>query len=197
MSYNPTTDFLSLLRQTSGGVRTERMPGLDYVVVALARAGLIILAVQANPPTTNQATTAWFQPAVPSWSHEGTLFLWNATNSEYEIATPALWSALLAPTTGPEPVVQDVVTAGPVVVQTNATVVRVQNVGAPVALTVPLSANMESDVLISDYANGAGAHPITVTLSGGDVFPGGVGVWTIGADAGSIYLRRVPGGFAL
>jgi hypothetical protein len=97
MGYTPTTDFLALLRNTGGGVRTEQMPGLDWVVAALARAGFITLSVSATAPTSNQAATAWFQPASPSWTAEGVLFLWNATTSTYQPATPALWSAYFLP----------------------------------------------------------------------------------------------------
>lgn len=97
MAYSPTTDFLALLRQTSGGVRTSRMPGLDYVVAALARAGLFSLWTGQTAPTTNQQSTVWLQPSLPSWVAEGTLWLWNADTGEYEFATPALWKALLAP----------------------------------------------------------------------------------------------------
>lgn len=96
MSYSPLTDFLALLRQTSGGVRSERMPGLDYVVAALARAGLISISVGQTAPTVNPATTVWFQPAVPSWTAEGAVFLWNAAVNSYQVATPTLWSSLIA-----------------------------------------------------------------------------------------------------
>lgn len=97
MAYNSLTDFLALLRQTSGGVSTERMPGLDYVVAALARAGLFQLSVGQTAPTTNQQSTVWLQPSVPSWVAEGTVWLWNAATGAYAPATPALWNALLAP----------------------------------------------------------------------------------------------------
>lgn len=96
MSYNPVTDFLGLLRQTSGGVRTERMPGLDYIVAAMARAGMFALSVGQTAPTTNQAATAWLRPSVPSWVAEGVIFLWNSNTAEYEPATPILWSNLLS-----------------------------------------------------------------------------------------------------
>jgi len=99
MGYTPATDFLALLRNTGGGVRTEQMPGLDWVVAALARAGLINLVVSATAPTTNQATTAWFQPASPSWTGEGILYLWNALTATYQVATPALWQAYFLPFT--------------------------------------------------------------------------------------------------
>lgn len=97
MSYTPTTDFLALLRLASGGVRTERMPGLDYVVSALARAGLITLSVGQTAPIVNQATTAWFKPALPSWTAEGVLYLYNGVTLAYEIATPALWRIFISP----------------------------------------------------------------------------------------------------
>jgi microcystin-dependent protein len=96
MSYNPTTDFLALLRSTSGGVRTEQMPGLDYTIAALARAGLITLFVGQTAPTVNPATTVWFKPAMPSSSAEGAIFLFNSTTSSFQTATPTLWSNLIA-----------------------------------------------------------------------------------------------------
>ena len=96
MAYNPITDFPALLRVTGGGERFERMPGLDFVVLALARMGMITLSVSQTAPTVNKATTAWFLPASPSWTAEGVLFLWNATTEAYEVATPALWTALFS-----------------------------------------------------------------------------------------------------
>ena len=82
MSYNPATDFIALLRLTGGGVRSERMPGLDYVVAALARIGLFSLSVGQTAPTVNQATTVWLQPSQPSWLAEGTFYIWNSIYSE-------------------------------------------------------------------------------------------------------------------
>lgn len=197
MSYASTTDFLALLRQTSGGMRSERMPGLDYVIAALMRAGLLNLSVGQTAPTTSQTTTAWFKPAIPSWFAEGALFLWNVATAEYEPATPPLWAALFIATASGAIVTQDVTTVGPVNVLPNASVVRVQNVGAPVALVMPLSATVANPVLISDWANHAGTNPITISTTGGEILPGGVTSWQIGADTGSVCLRPVPGGFAL
>ena len=97
MTYNPATDFLALSRATGGGVRSAQMPGLDFVVDALSRTGMFNLSISQTAPTANQAQTAWFQPAVPSWTGEGVLFLWNAGTSSYQLATPSLWAALLAP----------------------------------------------------------------------------------------------------
>lgn len=195
MSYSATTDFLALLRQTSGGVRTERMPGLDYVVLALARAGIITLSVSQTAPATNQSTTAWFKPAVPSWNAEGALYLWNVVTAQYELATPALWSAFLFVTSSN--IVQDVAVAGPAVIAANTTILRVMNVGAPVALTMPLSTIKQGAVLVSDWANLAGTNNITITRSGADVFPNGATTWTIGGDGGSVFFRPVPGGYAI
>lgn len=97
MAYNPLTDFLGLLRLTAGVVNTERMPGLDYIVAAMARAGLFTLSTSQTAPTSNQATTVWLRPSLPSWVAEGTVFLWNASTGAFELATPALWNALLTP----------------------------------------------------------------------------------------------------
>ncbi len=197
MSYDPLTDFMALLRSTNGGLRFERMPGLDYTVYALARAGMITLAVSAVAPTVNQAATAWFRPATPSWAAEGTLFLWNADAANYEPATPALWSALftaflLAPVT------QDITEPGPANVSAAANVVRVnQTVDALITLIVPLSSAKIGSVLISDWKGNAGTYRIRVQLSGADVFPGGFTFWDIGSDCGSIFLRPVPGGYAI
>lgn len=96
MSYEPTTDFLALLRLTAGGVRSERVPGLDFTVSALGRAGLISLFTGQTAPVVNPATTVWFKPAVPSWTGEGEIFIWNTGLAVYQHATPTLWSFLIA-----------------------------------------------------------------------------------------------------
>lgn len=95
MSYNPATDFVGLWRTVTGGVAKGEIPGLDFVVSALGRAGLITVSVSGTQPVANQATTAWFQPASPSYSAEGALYLWNATASAYQAATPALFRQFL------------------------------------------------------------------------------------------------------
>jgi hypothetical protein len=198
MSYDPTTDFLALLRQTSAGVRTERMPGLDYVIAAMVRAGIFAVQVGQTAPAINQSLTVWFKPApAGSWTAEGTVFLYNIATAEYEPANPVLWSSLLLASAIPPAQVQDITTVGPVLILAGTGVVRVQNVGAPVVLTMPLSANKIGSVLISDWLNAAGTNNITVNLSGADKFPGGLASWTIAADAASIFLRPVPGGYAL
>lgn len=198
MAYNPATDFLALLRQTGGGVRTERMPGLDYIMAALIRAGLITVQIGQTAPAANQTTTVWFSPALPSSAFaEGAVFLWNAATLEYEPANPVLWSTLLLASALPPSAVQDITTAGPTLILAGAGVVRVQNVGAAVVLTMPPAISKVGPVLISDWANAAGTNNIRVNLSGADVFPGAATFWTIAADTGSVFLRPVPGGYVL
>lgn len=97
MAYSPVTDFMALLRMTGSGAVLTRMPGLDFVLAALARAGMFQLSTGQTAPTANQSTTAWLKPAQPSWTAEGVLFLWNAISGEYEVATPQLWTAFLSP----------------------------------------------------------------------------------------------------
>jgi hypothetical protein len=89
MAFNPATDFLALWRNIAGTVTKVEMPGLDYVVAALARAGLITLSVSATAPVVSQSVTAWLQAATPSNSAEGVLRLWDPATSAYAAATPA------------------------------------------------------------------------------------------------------------
>ena len=100
MSYNPATDFLGLWRNIAGQVSKTEMPGLDYVVAALARAGAITLSVSATAPVVSQSTTAWLQAAVPSYSAEGALFLWDPVATAYAPATPALFLKMLEAAAG-------------------------------------------------------------------------------------------------
>ncbi len=89
MVYDPTTDFLGLWRATTGGVEKAEMPGLDWWVAAMSRAGLLNVVISDSPPTVNQDTTAWFDPHNPSYSAEGVLYLWDG--SSYVPATPGLF----------------------------------------------------------------------------------------------------------
>lgn len=95
MTYNPATDFLALWRNIAGQVSKVEMPGLDYVIAALARAGIISLTVANTAPVANQATTAWLKTAVPSNSAEGQFFLWDKITTQYLAATPALFLQFL------------------------------------------------------------------------------------------------------
>lgn len=167
MSYSPATDFLALLRQTSGGVRTERMPGLDYVVAALARAGLFQLSVGQTAPTANQQSTVWLQPSVPSWVAEGTVFLWNAAAAQYQVATPVLWNLLLTPGGYS---FQSVAIANSVV-NVGTTILAVQRAApAATALVLPnLAAQWLSGrpLKIVDWSTNVANHAITLTTPDG------------------------------
>lgn len=96
MAYSSTTDFLALLRNSGGVARLEQIPGLDYVVAAMARAGMFRVYVGQSAPTVNQATTVWLQTSLPSWVAEGVVFLWNAATQAYVTATPELWNLFLS-----------------------------------------------------------------------------------------------------
>jgi len=113
MAYNPVTDFLALWRNNAGVVTKTQMPGLDFVVSALARAGFITLAVSATPPVVNQSTTAWLQAAVPSHSGEGVMWLWDAAATAYVAATPALLFKMLEAAAGDSGVSWWTSTGGP------------------------------------------------------------------------------------
>lgn len=163
MAYNTFTDFLALLRQTASGVETARTPGLDYLIAALARAGLFSLSIGQTPPTANQPSTVWLVPANPSWTAEGKVFLWNAATQSYQLATPALWEVLLvAPTTT---TVFQSAAASANVVNVNTTLLAIQR-NAPVAtaLTLPSVASRAGKALqIVDWSAAVVAHQITVS----------------------------------
>lgn len=165
MSYSSITDFLALLRQTSGGVRTLEMPGLDYMLSALSRAGFITLSVGQAAPTSNQPTTVWLKPASPSWSAEGSVFLWNASAvpAQYQLATPALWIAYFSSNGY---LFQSAAQAANVI-NSGTTLLAVQRAApAATALTLP---NLTSQWLsgrplkIVDFSTAVVAHTITLT----------------------------------
>lgn len=104
MSYVRSTDFIGLLRDTGNGVRSERMPGLDWLIVGMAAAGMFALWVSPTAgPTSAQATTVWFKSAVQSWAQEGTVWLWDANANAYALATPYLWQKLFLAITNAGP----------------------------------------------------------------------------------------------
>lgn len=113
MTYNPATDFLAVWRNIAGTVTKLEMPGLDYVVAALARAGIITLSVSATAPVVSQPTTAWLQAAAPSYSAEGVLHLWDPIATAYALATPALFFEMLQAGTGQNGVSWWTSTGGP------------------------------------------------------------------------------------
>lgn len=94
MSYTASTDFVGLWRAVAGGVEKVEMPGLDFVTAALYRSGLLNISISSTQPVANQSTTAWFQPASPSYSAEGALYLWNG--AAYVAASQSLMLEMLA-----------------------------------------------------------------------------------------------------
>lgn len=71
------------------------MPGLDWLLAALARAGMVSLWTDpANAPSANQQTTVWLKTSASSWATEGSVYLWDTTSSSFKLATPSLWSTL-------------------------------------------------------------------------------------------------------
>lgn len=170
MAYNPVTDFLALLRQTSGGVRTERMPGLDYVIAALERAGLFRLYVGQTPPLSNQPITVWLRPSVPSWVAEGTVLLWDASISGYALANPDLWAALFLLGEGATQGFQ-VVNSGAATVAVTTATVAIERAGpASTALALPsIAARPTSNPLrIVDWSTSVVEHAILLNPNGAD-----------------------------
>src|SRR4051812_39658101 len=91
MVYNAATDFLGLWRASGGNVSKMEMPGLDFVISALSRAGVITVSVSATAPVVNQSITAWLRAAVPRYSAEGAFFLGEKVTTNYLAETPALF----------------------------------------------------------------------------------------------------------
>lgn len=202
MAYNPITDFPALLRVTGGGERFERMPGLDFVVLALARAGMITLSVSQTAPTVNKATTAWFLPASPSWTAEGVLFLWNGTTEAYEVATPALWTALLAVVFltnnylfQSAPAANNVVDAG-----TSVLAVQRDNGGIAAATSITLPnlnaqwAAQPNKLQVVDFSTNILSHDITISTPDGSTIMGlaSLQVYSTPDQRAGVSLQPVP-----
>lgn len=100
MAYNPATDFLALWREVGGDADKAAMPGLDFVVAALGRAGVLNVVVSGTAPISNESTTAWFFPNPPSTAAEGALYLWDEVAGAYAAATPALFLRFLQASDG-------------------------------------------------------------------------------------------------
>lgn len=167
MSYSPIADFLALARGTPGGEVIARMPGLDYITAALARMGQFTLFIGQTAPTSNQATTVWIKPSLPSWVAEGVVYLWNAGTVQYEPATPALWAKLLTP----GGYLFQSVGGSSNVISVGVTVLAVQRVApAATALVLPnLAAQWSSgrSLKIVDWSTGVTAHAITLSTADG------------------------------
>lgn len=110
-------------------------------------------------------------------------------------ALSAMLSTIFQPFEGVE---QHITAAGPATIANNAGIVRVdQTVGAAITLNLPLAANKTCPVLIADWKDDAGTNNITIMPSGTEKIQG-LSSWKIAADAGSVYLRPIPGvGYAI
>lgn len=170
MPYSPTADFLGLMRQQVDGVSLERMPGLDYVVAALARAGLIKVFIGQSAPMTNRPVTAWFKPALPSWTAEGTLFLWDANAGAYALATPLLWTSLLLAVAHLPPAPSTIVThaMSPYTPLSSDTYLSVDATGGAVEISLLQSVAQTSELSIKDDTGSAPVHSITVRPHSGE-----------------------------
>lgn len=166
MSYNPATDFLGLFRLVGGSVRAERMPGLDYLVVALNRMGLFALSVGQTAPVANVTSTVWLQPAIPSWSAEGTVYLWNPVAGAYQAATPTLWKSFLSPSGyvfQSLPAANNVINVG---VNTAAVQRNAPAATAVVLPDLPSQFATQKDIAFVDFSTNVVNHTITVTPTG-------------------------------
>jgi hypothetical protein len=165
--YNPSTDFLSLLRNTGSGKSVLNMPGLDWTVAALARAGLINLSVGQTAPMVNQPTTAWFKPSQPSWVAEGVLYLWNASAAQYQVATPSLWQAALS---GTNSYAFQSAKSASNLVNAGTTLLAIQRAG-PSATTLilpPLNQRIAGQLLkVVDWSTAVVNHAVTITTTDG------------------------------
>lgn len=168
MSYAPTTDFLALLRNSATGEAFLSMPGLDYLMAAMARAGMFSIATGQSAPTTNQSTTVWIRPSVPSWVAEGTVFLWNAATGQYEAATIALWGALLAQNASPY--VFQSVSGSAASVNSATSLLAIQRTApTATALTLPaVSTRAGKPLSVADWSTSVSAHVITLTPAGSE-----------------------------
>lgn len=167
MAYSPTTGFLALLRLTSAGAAIERMPGLDFAVAALARAGLFQFSTGQTPPTANQASTVWLRPAQPSWTAEATVFLWNTALQVYQTATPTLWQALLAAAGTAGYVFQSAVANSNIVAAATSLLAIQRPAPGATAISLPSVVLRGGKPLqIADWSVGVLNHAVTITPAG-------------------------------
>ena len=174
MSYNPATDFPGMLRLIGSSLRSERVPGLNFVIDALARANIFNISIGQTAPTVNQATTMWFQPAIPSWIAEGTVWLWNSVAGVYQVATPALWAAFLLSNAQAAPA-RTITASGAFVMSTGDQSILLNRTLAVAAssTTLPAGSAVGQIYNIEDYAGNFNAHPVTINYPAGQTGPEG------------------------
>lgn len=88
---------------------------------------------------------------------------------------------------------QHITAAGPVTVNANTGIVRVdQTVGASITINLPAAASKTCPVLIADWKGDAGTNNITISPNGSEKIQG-QSSWVIAADTGSVFLRPISG----
>lgn len=196
MTYNYVTDHVTLTRLLSGVPTIVRMPGLDFVIAAMGRAGLIRLSVSQTEPTSNQPLIAWIKPDVPSYATEGNVNLWDADAAAYVDITAD-------PTRGPE-------LFGKYLINASGNASFVSGAGAPTA-----GDGKDGDYWLRTDAPGgtygpkvAGAWPTNplpgtkddqIEVSGADptVTDGSDGDWAVRTDAPGGLFYKVAGAWQL
>jgi hypothetical protein len=168
MSYDPVTDFLALSRLSTDGAENSRMPGLDFTVAALARAGLIRLSTGQTQPIVNQPITAWLKPAQPSWTAEGIVYLWNALTSQYEPATPELWTAILTISLGGYIFQSAPSAVNAVAALTSLVAVQRNNPGTTILRLPTVLSRAGKALQIVDWSTAVVSHTVTLTPAGTD-----------------------------
>lgn len=163
-------------------------------MAALSRIGLFRLVVSPTAPTSNQALTVWLKPNLPSWTGEGTVFLWDVVTATYLPATPGLWNAVLdADTTT---VVYVTLTApGPYAARPFDDVIFVkQTIGAPLTVNVDWSVRTKP-LTIVDAKGDALNNNISITPALGQTQMALLNyTYIIDSNGASITLRPLPDG---
>lgn len=167
MTYNPVTDFVSLSRLLGSENEFARVPGLDFVLSALQRAGMFNWYVGQTAPTANQPTTVWLKPALPSWTAEGAVFLWDVSLGTYAPASPQLWTELFAAwSTGY--VFQSLTSPNNVVQALTSLAVIQRTTPSVTGVILPTIASRRGTKLqIADWSDGVTAHVINLTPAAG------------------------------
>jgi hypothetical protein len=146
MAYASNTDALALIRQTAGGARVASMPGVDWLLAAFARIGLVTLWVDPDsaPSTGNVATTVWLKTSSTSWATEGAVYLWDGDVTAFVAATPELWSRLLASTFA---VAREVdLGASKVLTSADAGLLFTNRASPVIEFTLPVASTVDGDV---------------------------------------------------
>ena len=164
MTYNPVTDFMALIRLTAGVASVAKMPGLDYVVAAMARANMFSLHVSQTQPIVNQESTVWLKPSVPTWVAEGVVYLWNG--AAYVPATAELWGVLFG-LVGREVFQSTAISSA--IVGVNTTLFAVQRTN-PVStiISLPSVASKRGPLKLVDWSINVVEHQITLEPNGAD-----------------------------